>query len=40
MVCTKCGEYKPHGLHVETNLQILVAAENRSKGARFEYGRS
>jgi hypothetical protein len=28
------------GLHVETNLQILVAAENRSKGARFEYGRS
>jgi hypothetical protein len=24
------------GLHVETNLQILVAAENRSKGARFQ----
>jgi hypothetical protein len=28
------------GLHVETNLQILVAAENRSKGARYEHGRS
>lgn len=24
------------GLHIETNLQIITAAENRLKGARYE----